>query len=136
MEESTIALRIKTLRSHYNLSVKEFAHKCGLSHVAIFQLEKGKTAKPHKGTLLKLAGLFGVNIDWLLYGKGEMLPNGSQNLYDRESNTESSWRDEAFMEMRHKNELLEKEIDRLWQLLDKFTKHETPAFENIRILGR
>jgi len=134
--EECIATRVKTLRTHYNLSVKEFAHKCNLSHVAIFQLEKGKTIKPHKGTLLKLAKLFGVNIDWLLYGKGEMLPNGALNLFDFEAKAEHVWREEAYQEIKQKNFLLEKEIERLWHLLEAFTKQENNNFKNVRILSR
>lgn len=134
--ENTIAERIKTLRLHYQLSVKEFAHKCGLSHVAIFQLEKGKTLKPHKGTLIKMAKLFGAHIDWLLYGKGEMLPNGSFMIHDTDSEDEQTWKDQAYHELKQKNILLEKELERLWQLLDRYTKNDHTDFENIRILGR
>src|SRR6478609_6160512 len=110
--ENNIADRIKALRAHYNLSVKEFAHKCGLSHVAIFQLEKGKTLKPHKGTLIKIAKLFGAQIDWILYGKGDMLPYGSLMIHETELTGEKSWQEEAYLEVKQKNVLLEREVER------------------------
>jgi transcriptional regulator with XRE-family HTH domain len=134
--ENSLAERIKILRLHYGLSIKEFAHTCGLSHVAIFQLEKGKTRKPHKGTLIKIAKLFGVQTDWILQGKGDMLPNGTLNLHELNLGADIHWQQEAYQEMKQKNILLEQEVDRLWQLLSHYTKTVEPDYKNIRVLGR
>jgi hypothetical protein len=41
--EKNIGSRIKKLRAHYQLGIKEFSLRFGLSHVAIFHLENGKT---------------------------------------------------------------------------------------------
>jgi transcriptional regulator with XRE-family HTH domain len=132
--ENNLAERIKTLRGHYNLSIKEFAHKCGLSHVAIFQLEKGKTLQPHKSTLMKIAMPFGVQTDWILHGKGDMLPNGTNNIHEPILPADMYWQQEAYQAMKQKNILLEQEVDRLWQLLSQYTKSREPEYKNNHVL--
>jgi len=117
--ENSLAQRIRQLRTHYNLGVKDFAFKCGLSHVAIFHLESGKTLKPHKSSLQRIASIFGTNTDWLLSGKNEMLPNGKKELIDEGKDT--FWKEEAYLEIKTKNLMLEKEIERLWLMLEQFT---------------
>jgi len=124
--ENTIALRIRQLRTHYNLSVKEFASKCNLSHVAIFHLENGRTLKPHKSSMQRVASVYGSTVDWILYGKNEMLPNGTKELSETEAN--DFWKDEAFLELKSRNAILEKEIERLWQMINHFTNGQKPNF--------
>ena len=124
--ENTIAQRIRQLRLHYNLSVKEFASRCNLSHVAIFHLENGRTTKPHKSSMQRIASMYGSSVDWLLYSKGEMLPNGSKEL--SESENSEFWKDEAYLEIKSRNAMLEKEIERLWQMVSHFTSGATPNF--------
>src|SRR5262245_24968446 len=124
--ENSVALRIKQLRAHYNLSVKEFALKCGLSHVAIFHLENGKTLKPHRGSLQRIAGVFGTTADWILYGTSEMLPNGTMQIYSDDHGGDNFWKDEAFQEVKNKNAMLEKEVERLWQMIGHFTSGSKP----------
>ena len=124
--ENTIAYRIRQLRTHYNLSVKEFAAKCSLSHVAIFHLENGRTRKPHKSSMQRIANIYGSHTDWIFYGKGEMLPNGARELGEAESN--EFWKDEAYLEIKSRNAMLEKEIDRLWQMISHLTNGMKPNF--------
>lgn len=117
--ENTIAARIRQLRIHYNLSVKEFASRCNLSHVAIFHLENGRTLKPHKSSLTRIASVYGSSVEWLLSGKNEMLPNGMKEL-GTDDNADF-WKDEAYLEIKSRNAMLEKEIERLWQMIGHFT---------------
>jgi transcriptional regulator with XRE-family HTH domain len=117
--ENSLANRIKDLRSHYNLGVKDFAVKCGLSHVAIFHLESGKTLKPHKSSLQRMAAVFGTSTEWLLFGKNEILPNGTKEFLDTYQDT--FWKSEAYLEIKSKNVMLEKEIERLWQMVSHLT---------------
>src|SRR6478735_4720954 len=102
--------RIRNLRQFYNLSVKEFSSRCGLSHVAIFHLENGKTFRPHKSSLVRIASAYGTTLDWLLNGEAEMLPNGKRDL-DEQSQTETVfWKNEAYLELKSKNQMLEREV--------------------------
>ena len=127
--EKTIGHRIKELRAHYNLGVKEFAIRCGLSHVAIFHFESGKTFRPQKSSLNRIAGSYGTTVDWLLYGHGEMLPNGAKELYVQEPESDGFWKDEAYMEIKNRNAMLEKEVERLWQMVTHFTTGVKPNFQ-------
>lgn len=133
--ENLIGYRIRELRTHYNLSVKEFAAKCGLSHVAIFHLENGRTLKPHRSSMQRMATVFGTTGDWLLYGKSEMLPNGIKEIYADENANDNLWKEEAYLELKSKNVILEKEIERLWQILSHFTTGTKPNFERMRDVG-
>ncbi len=126
---NSVALRIKQLRNHYNLSVKEFASRCGLSHVAIFHLENGRTLKPHRGSLQRIAGVFGTSADWILYGTGEMLPFGTAQIYNNENTADVRWKDEAYTEIKNRNAILEKEVERLWQMIGHFTNGAKPNLQ-------
>ncbi|MBX3163760.1 MAG: helix-turn-helix transcriptional regulator [Bacteroidetes bacterium] len=120
--ETTIANRIKELRNCYNMGVKEFANRCGLSHVAVFHFEGGKTQRPHRASLNKIISTYGTTAEWLLHGQGDMLPNGARNFYAvSEIEANGFWKDEAYQELKHKNTLLEKEVERLWRMMNHFT---------------
>ena len=129
--ENLIGKRIKELRAHYNMGVKEFASRCGLSHVAVFHLEKGKTLKPHKSSLLRITNVFGTTMDWLLYGKNEMLPSGTREIPLQEELSAIHWKQEAYQELKNKNQLLEKEIERLWQMIGHFTSQEPTQYRKV-----
>lgn len=133
--ENLIFKRIKELRLHYNLGMKEFSSKCGLSHVAIFHLESGKTLKPHRSSMVRMANVFGTTVEWILFGTGEMLPNGTKEIYGEEQNMEGYWKDEAYQEIKSKNVMLEKEVERLWQMIHHFTSGEQPNFRRVMEAG-
>lgn len=127
--------RIKELRNHYNLSVKEFSAKCGLSHVAVFHLESGRTVKPHRSSLQRMASVFGTTTEWLLFGKNQMLPQGEKEMYSDSHAHDSFWKEEAYLEIKSKNLMLEKEVDRLWQMLSHFTSGTSPNFQHVLDVG-
>jgi transcriptional regulator with XRE-family HTH domain len=117
--EKNIGSRIKKLRTHYRLGIKEFGLRCGLSHVAIFQLENGKTHKPQNSSLQKIVECYGTTYEWLRCGIGNMLPDGRQVLKESALKQENIiWKSEAYLELKNKNELLEKEVERLWQMVN------------------
>jgi transcriptional regulator with XRE-family HTH domain len=117
--ENNIGKRIRTLRAHYNMGMKDFAQCSGLSHVAIFHLENGRTLKPHKSSMVRIASAFGTTLEWILYGKDEMLPNGTMDMSAARDGSE--WKEEALSELRKKNQLLEKEVNRLWEIISHLT---------------
>jgi len=133
--ENSVGFRIKQIRTHYNLSVKEFAGKCGLSHVAIFHLENGKTLKPHKSSILRIATAFASSCDWLLYEKDEMFPNGPKDMTNDYSEQEAYWKQEAYDELKTRNLKLELEIERLWQIINHFTGNVNSKFERVLEAG-
>ena len=133
--ENLIGQRIKDLRSYYNLGLKEFSEKCGLSHVAVFHLENGKTLKPHKNSLQRIASTYGTSADWILYGHSEMLPQGAKNIYAPEREQDMQWKEEAYHELKSKTQLLEKEVERLWQIISHITAHSTAGIRSVMKAG-
>jgi transcriptional regulator with XRE-family HTH domain len=127
--ENETGMRIKDLRQYYRLSVKEFAAKSGLSHVAIFHLEKGRTSKPHRSSLKRIASAFGTTVEWILYGQDEMLPLGKKAL---EIDDASFWKNEAVLELKSKNQFLEREVERLWKIVQALSNQ--PKSELARML--
>jgi transcriptional regulator with XRE-family HTH domain len=116
MENNEIGGRIRQLRTHYKLGVKDFAALCNLSHVAIFQMENGRTRKPHRSTMQRIARAFGSSADWLLFGREQMLPQGTIDIGEA---GEAHWKDEAYQELKSRNVVLEREVERLWSLLNR-----------------
>jgi transcriptional regulator with XRE-family HTH domain len=127
--ENTTGGRVKQLRNHYDLSVKEFASQCGLSHVAIFHIENGKTVKPHKSSLVRMAGVFGTTLEWLLYGRDVMLPQGTRDISNQATDSEGFWTKEAYLELKQRNQLLEKELERVWQVVNQLSGLAKTRFE-------
>lgn len=63
--------RIKALRKALNLNQTEFAERIGLKQSAIAGYETG-TRTPIDAILNSIAKEYGVNIDWLKNGDGDM----------------------------------------------------------------
>lgn len=71
-----IGERIKKLRKTEMLTQKEFAKSLGVSQGYIPSIEKG-LKEPSGQLLLSISRAFGVNLEWLKEGKGEMyMPGG------------------------------------------------------------
>lgn len=125
--EACIGDRIKILRTQYNMSLREFAAKCEVSYVIIHKYETRKKNHPNITTLYKIVNVFGTTIDWLVEGKGDMLPNGMNYKVVRENELFNFWQDEAFLQQESRIETLEKEINRLWGIINHFTNPATIA---------
>ncbi len=130
--ENLIGKRVKSLRNAYNLGLKDFAAYCGLSHVAIFHLESGKTAKPHRNSIQRIANHFGTTSNWLLYGEDCMLPNGKAPLDLQPSPDQNDWKESAFEELKNTNHLLEQENERLWQLIQNMQIMRNKSLEQVK----
>lgn len=115
--EQIIGSRIKELRAQYNLDVYTFAERCCLSPQVIYAIENGKTTKPHISTLAKIANTLGSNVNWILYGTGEMLATGIKVKFKEEKLPRSISEDETYAALKTKNALLESELEKLWQLV-------------------
>ena len=63
--------RLKLLRLKLNLSQTEMGVKLGIPQTTYSNYEKGSREMPHH--ILNLLTQFGVNLNWLLTGEGEML---------------------------------------------------------------
>ena len=63
--------RIKQIRSDAGLTQKQFAERLRVNRLLISQWETG-AANPGKMRLYQIADLFGVNLDWLNTGVGNV----------------------------------------------------------------
>lgn len=70
-----LSQRVKELRTTLGLNVSEFAKKMEIRHQNIAIIEIG-TSKPGAEILGKISETFGVNLNWLVNGRGEMFENG------------------------------------------------------------
>ena len=68
------SIRIKKLREAKKLSQAEFAKILGINSSAIGQYEISKTVPSFK-ILIKIGEIFHTNLNWLLFGVGDMFIN-------------------------------------------------------------
>lgn len=111
---STTGRRIKILRDHYRLNVKNFAFGCRVSDVTIFKIEKGSGIS--EKTLSKIIFTYGTTKEWLTEGKGEMLPEGTKELPFDE--IEKRYTENICEQLISKNERIEKELEKIWRVLN------------------
>ncbi len=63
--------RIKEFRLSKELNQKEFSDKMGYSHAYLSDIERTKV-EPSREFLKKLAQIYGISIDYILYGKEDL----------------------------------------------------------------
>lgn len=76
---NSIAERIKHLRKQAKLTQRELGRKIGVTPVTISKWEL-ESAHPKSHSLLKLCELFGVDIEWLTYGRKTTVNFGIQHM--------------------------------------------------------
>jgi len=69
--------RLKQVRTHFNLTIREFSKEIYFSHGVYGQVECGNR-EPNERIIQLISSRFGINKDWLKTGKGKMfLENGT-----------------------------------------------------------
>lgn len=107
MKKEMLADRIKLLRKAYGLSQAGFANEIGMSHIAIGNLERGLATNPHSDTIHSIVNKFATSAEWLMEGKGEMLPNGLTILEQKDSpQVANIYQDTLYKELRDQIEFL------------------------------
>lgn len=69
---SNTLIRIKALRKEKDLSITDFAASIGIHRQRIQDIEAGKVKKVQQDILLKCSEVYGVSLNWLMTGDGEM----------------------------------------------------------------
>jgi len=77
-EEQIMNERIRELRNHLGISRSAFGKKIGVSGDVVNNLERGRV-EIKEDRIKLICSTFGVNADWLRYGKGNMFPDISRN---------------------------------------------------------
>lgn len=72
--------RLKEFRTKLNLSQPVFAEAIGISTKTLWNYENDKREIPTK-LILQIRHLYGLNLDWLISGLGEMLGDKSNNCF-------------------------------------------------------
>jgi transcriptional regulator with XRE-family HTH domain len=72
-----IHFRIKELREQKKLSKKDFAAKIGVDNSQYGKFETGKLT-PTIQHLMEISSNFGISVDWLLTGEGDMFKGGTR----------------------------------------------------------
>lgn len=75
---------LKSLRNLKDFKLKDVEQKLGISNAYLSQLENDKVKQPSANTLYKLANLYGVDLDVLLYSAGIIKENP---IEEREEST-------------------------------------------------
>jgi transcriptional regulator with XRE-family HTH domain len=81
-EIATIGERLRKVRRRLGMTQKEFAEALGVHPMTLSKYESGKW-KPSEKFLRLLEAKFGINYDWLLYGRGTMFNFGFQAVRQR-----------------------------------------------------
>lgn len=92
-------VRLKELRECRNLSQKQVADACGLSHTCVCQLETG-ARNPTGTTLFMLADFFEVSTDYLLGREDDF---GNISVYRTESSSALSGNEQKIIDAIREN---------------------------------
>jgi len=106
MKKETLGERVKLLRKAYGLSQSGFAQEINMSHIAIGNLERGLATNPQPDTIHSIVNKFGTTSEWLMEGKGEMLPKGVSILEQKEAPGQNIYQDTLYKELRDQIEFL------------------------------
>ena len=79
-----LAKNIKEKRLNKGLGVKALANLVGVSNSVIFNIESGKTKNPRIDIVCKIAKVFNVTLDELVYGKKVKVSPGTSFLFSKE----------------------------------------------------
>lgn len=69
---TTVGLRIKEIRDHYNLTQQQFANELGLKRNTIATYET-TDKEPSNNVIIAICRIWNISEDWLRYGNGKML---------------------------------------------------------------
>ena len=75
---NSVGARIRTLREHLRLTQADFSAAVNVSRSFVSKLESDAEL-PGRGLLLAIAHEFGVSLDWLAAGNGNMQPAHALN---------------------------------------------------------
>lgn len=91
----SLAEKMRELRSAKKVSLQGVADAVGVSKPHIWELEKGSTKNPSLDLLIKLAGFYGVTLDYLAgldEQPSDMRYTALMRKLDPDSMTESDWK--------------------------------------------
>lgn len=83
----SIGKRVLEIRKELKLSRESFGLKIGVQGSVIRNIEENNNKKINEPLLISISAQYGINKDWLLYGKGEKYIRTKDSLIDELVNT-------------------------------------------------
>lgn len=81
----TLGITLKNYRSFKKLTLKDVENELGISNAYLSQLENDKVKQPSAHILYKLANLYSVSLDVLLYSAGIIKENPVKKKSENDS---------------------------------------------------
>ena len=121
---------LKLLRTRNQLSIKEFARQCGISQKKLKDLELNKRSKPEEWLIKRIASIYANKPGWpVAEEKSEFVP-GSETTGTGEEQGSEFWEAENYRMLKSRNTLLEKEVERLWELVGYVVSSQSGRFSH------
>lgn len=122
--EKTSNERLCDVLKTLNIDTNEAANRVGLSYTTMHRIVTNAN-NPNKSTLKSIANGLNLSYDWLLTGKGKMFNEVAKQVAVV---NEAPWKDEAYQNLKGENTRMQKEIERLWQMVSMYTSGAKPNF--------
>jgi hypothetical protein len=120
--ENAVNQRIIMLKEHFKMLNMEFCTKVNISTGTMSNIQNDGNVSPK--VIRSISESLNVNKEWLLNGKGKMLIDTSKV----ELSASNPWKDEAYFAVKEENNVLKKELDRMWQMVQHLTGGAKPNF--------
>lgn len=120
--KTTINERIKVLRTHLDLTQQEFAALIDFTSTQLSRIENGASA-PQNATIKQIFDKIDVSKEWLLDGKGELKAQVITSTLKADP-----WKDALVSQIKDENNRLQKELERVWQMVQHLTGGAKPNF--------
>lgn len=109
--------RVSQLLKTLKIDEVEASQRIGKNSSTLYRITS-KSNAPTKTTLKLIADSLGANYNWLLTGSGDMF----------KADTENPWRDALVSQIKDENNRLQKELERVWQMVQHLSGGAKPNF--------
>jgi transcriptional regulator with XRE-family HTH domain len=114
--------RVISLLKTLKIDEVEASRRVGKHSATLYRITN-KDHEPTKTTLKIIADKLGASYDWLLTGRGEMFSTDSFG-----QDAMNPWKDALVSQIKEENSRLQKEVERLWQMISFHTSGTKPNF--------
>lgn len=87
IDSFSIGKRVLEIRKEFKLSREAFGLKIGVQGSVIRNIEENNNKKINEPLLISISAQYGINKEWLLYGKGDKYIRTKSSLMDELVNT-------------------------------------------------
>ncbi len=121
--ENTPNQRVILLKKELKLTDIEFCVRCSISTGTLFRLKNEEEMSSK--TITAIIKAFNVNKEWLMTGQGNMFNDSTEAIA---IDAIDPWRDALVSQVKEENTRLQKELERVWQMVQHLTGGAKPNF--------